>query len=63
MIKEYEISDILNAVNSIYKSEVKKSKNIEIKNNFSNKKDAILTSKNQVKSNKSEILVLNDMIE
>jgi hypothetical protein len=63
MTKEYEINDILNAVNSIYKTEGVNKKKIEIKNNFSNKKDDILTSKNQVKSTKSEILVLDDMIE
>jgi len=63
MSKEYKINDILNAVNAIYKTEVKKGKNIEIKNNFPNKKDDILTSKSQIKSKKSEILVLDDMIE
>ena len=61
MIKEFEINDILSAVNSISKIERKKSKNIE-KKDFANKDD-ILTLNNQVKSNKREILVLDQMIE
>ena len=61
MIKEFEINDILNAVNSISKIEKKKSKIVE-KNDFAIKDD-ILTLNNQAKSNKSEILVLNQMIE
>ena len=62
MIKEVEINDILNAVNSISKIERKKAKITEIKKHISNKND-ILTLNNQVKSNKSEILVLNRMID
>ena len=61
MTKEFEIIDILNAVNSISKIDKKKTKNQEIK--ASAEKDDILTLNNQVKSNKSEILVLNQMIE
>ena len=61
MIKEFEINDILNAVNSISKIEKKKSKTLE-KKDFTDKND-ILTLNNQVKSNKSEILVLDQMIE
>ena len=61
MIKEFEINDILNAVNSISKIEKKKSKNIE-KKDF-NDKDDIMVLNNQVKSDKSEILVLDQMIE
>ena len=61
MIKEFEINDILNAVNSISKIGKKKSKTLE-KKDFSDKTD-ILTLNNQVKSNKSEILVLDQMIE
>jgi len=61
MTKEFEINDILGAVNSISKIEKKKSKTIE-KNDSTNKND-ILTLNNQVKSNKSEILVLDQMIE
>ena len=62
MMKEFEISDILNAVNSISKMERKKVKTIEIKND-STDKDDILPLNNQVKSIKSDILVLDQMIE
>jgi len=62
MEKEFEINDILNAVNSISKIERKKDKTIEIKND-STDKDDVLTLNNQVKSNKSNILVLDQMIE
>ena len=61
MIKEFEINDILNAVNSISKIEKKKSKTIEKKD--STDENDTLTLNNQVKSNKSEILVLDEMIE
>ena len=61
MRKEFEINDILGAVNSISKIEKKKSKTIEKKD--STDKNDILTPNNQVKSNKSEILVLDQMIE
>jgi len=61
MIKEFEINDILNAVNSIFEIEQKKSKTAEKKD--SDDKNDILTPNNQVKSNSSEILVLNQMIE
>ena len=61
MIKEFEINDILNAVNSISKIEKKKSKTTE-KNDSTNKGD-VLTLNNQAKFNKSEILVLDQMIE
>ena len=61
MTKEFEINDILSAVNSISKIEKKKSKTIE-KNDSTDKND-ILTLNNQAKSNKSEILVLNQMIQ
>ena len=61
MIKEFEINDILNAVNSISKREKKKSNTTE-KNDFTNKGD-VLTLNNQAKFNKSEILVLDQMIE
>ena len=62
MIKDFEIKDILSAVNSISKIERKKGKTIETKNDSTNKDD-VLTLNNQVKSNKSEILVLDQMIE
>ena len=61
MIKEFEINDILNAVNTISKIERKKSKILEKKN--SDDKDDILTLNNQAKPDKSEILVLDRMIE
>jgi len=61
MIKEFEIKDILNAVNSISKIENKKNKIIE-KKDSANKND-VLTLGKQAKSNKSEILVLSQMIE
>ena len=61
MIKKFEINDILNAVNSISKIEKKKSNTAE-KNDSTNKGD-VLTLNNQAKFNKSEILVLDQMIE
>ena len=60
--KEFKVNDILNAINSISKIETKRAKIIEIKND-SIDKDDILTLNNQAKSNKSEILVLDQMIE
>ena len=62
MEKEFDINDILNAVNSISKIRRKKGETIEIKNHSSDKND-VLTLNNQVKSDKSEILVLDQMIE
>ena len=61
MIKKFEIRDILNAVNTISKMEKKKSKTVE-KKDFT-KKDDMLALNDQVKSNKSDILVLDQMIE
>ena len=61
MIKEFEINDILNAVNSIFEIEQKKSKTAEKKD--SDDKNDILTLNNQAKSDESEILVLDRMIE
>ena len=61
MIKEFEIDDILNAVDSISSMEKKKSKTLEKKDSIEN--DDVLTLNNQVKSNKSKILVLDQMIE
>ena len=61
MIKEFEINDILNAVNSISKIEKKKTNTTE-KNDSTNKGD-VLTLNNQAKFNKSVILVLDQMIE
>ena len=62
MKKEFTINDILNAADNISKIERKKVKAIEAKND-STDKDDILTLNKQVKSNKSKILVLNQMIE
>tara|TARA_B100001996_G_scaffold351953_1_gene312349 strand:+ start:756 stop:944 length:189 start_codon:yes stop_codon:yes gene_type:complete len=62
MKKEFQLNDIINAVNSIYKIEKKGGKNIEIKN-YTATKDNIFTKNNQVKSNKCNILVLDEMIE
>ena len=62
MKKDFEIKDILSAVNSISTIERKKRKTIEVKNDSSEKVD-ISTLNNQAKSNKSEILVLDQMIE
>jgi len=62
MKKDFEIKDILSAVNSISTIEKKERKTIEVKNDSSEKVD-VLTLNNQVKSNKSEILVLDQMIE
>ena len=54
--KEFKINDILNAMNSISKIERKKNKGINVKNE-------VLTLNNRAKLNKSEILVLDQMIE
>ena len=62
MVKEFEINDILNAVDNISKIERKKGKTIETKND-STDKDEVLALNKQVKSNKSKILVLDQMIE
>ena len=62
MAKEFEINDILNAVDNIFKIERKKGKTIETKND-STDKDEVSTLNKQVKSHKSKILVLDQMIE
>ena len=61
MIKEFEINDILNAVENISKMEKKKRKIEEKKDSVD--KDEVLTSNNQAKSDKSDILVLDQMID
>ena len=61
MTKEFKINDILEAVDNISRIERKKEKTIEKKG--STGKDDVLTLNNQAKSNKSEILVLDQMIE
>ena len=62
MIKEFKISEILSAVGKISEIERKKVDAIETKNDSSPISD-ILRHNNQVKSNKSDILVLDQMIE
>ena len=62
MEKEFEINDILNAVDNISKIERNKGKTIETKNDSMDKNDVLNLNK-QVKSNKSKILVLDQMIE
>ena len=62
MIKEFEISDILNAVDNISEMERKEDMTRETKNDSTNK-DEVLTLNKQVKSNISKILVLDQMIE
>ena len=62
MKKEFAINDTLNAVDNISKIERKKVKVIETKNDSTDKND-VLTLNKQVKSNKSKILVLDQMIE
>ena len=62
MAKEFEINDILNAVDNIFKIERKKGKTIETKNDSTDKDDVLILN-NEVKSNKSKILVLDQMIE
>ena len=61
MTKEFEINDILGAVNTISKMEKKKIKTTEKKDTTD--KNDILPLNNQAKSNKSDILVLDHMIE
>ena len=61
MTKEFEINDILSAVNSISKIKKKKIKTAEKKDSAD--KNDILTLNNQAKTVKSEILVLDQMIE
>tara|TARA_B100000029_G_C17249906_1_gene842344 strand:- start:491 stop:679 length:189 start_codon:yes stop_codon:yes gene_type:complete len=61
MKKEFEIKDILTAINNISKIDRKKTKNTEKK--ASVVKDDVLALHNQVKSDKSKILVLDEMIE
>jgi len=64
MEKEFDINEILKAVNSI--SNIKKNKNQAEKAKKElklNGKKEILTLNNQVKSIKSDVLVLNQMIE
>ena len=62
MKKEFKINEILNAVDNISRIERKKGKTTETRNDSADKND-VLTPNKQVKSNKSKILVLDQMIE
>ena len=62
MIKEYTMEDILNAVNNIQKAKKKTSKSSGNKKDY-DEKNGILPLNKQVKPGKSDILVLNQMIE
>ena len=62
MVKEFEINDILNAVNSISEIEKREGNIVQPKKNRNNKVD-ILTLNKQVKPDKFDILVLDQMIE
>ena len=62
MLKEFEIKDILKAVNTIYKTERKKPETQDKENIYIDKNDVLLES-SQVKYTKREILVLDQMIE
>jgi len=62
MAKEFEMNDILNAVNSILKTETKKRDVVQSIKNRNDKLD-VLTLGKQVLSDKSDILVLDQMIE
>ena len=61
MTKEFGINDILKAIEIISKID-KKEREIE-KKKITNKKEDVLAVNNQVKSTKSDILVLKEMIE
>ena len=61
MTKEFEINDILNAIESISKISKEKHKISSEKDYF--KEDNALIHNKQAKSSNSEILVLDQMIE
>ena len=61
MIKEFEINDILNAVDNISKIDRNKGKKAE-KKDVDDKENTLILNK-PAKSNKSEVLVLDQMIE
>jgi len=62
MIKEFNLNDILNAVNNISRIDRNKKKIEHIKKNSNDSVDKISTN-NQIKSDDSEILVLDQMID
>ena len=61
MIKEFKIVEILNAVDNLCRIEKKKWE-ISEKKDYEYNNNALILNK-QAESNKSEILVLNQMIE
>jgi hypothetical protein len=61
MIKEFEINDILSAVDIISKTNKEKIKTVDKKDSVG--ENETITLNDQAKSNKSEILVLDQMIE
>ena len=61
MIKEFEINDILSAVDNISKMDKNKGKKVE-KKDVDHKENTLILNK-PAKSNKSEVLVLDQMIE
>ena len=61
MIKEFEIKDILSAVETISKIE-RKDRKISSKKALDNEND-VMSDNNQAKSSISDILVLDEMIE
>ena len=62
MTKEYKIKDVLNAVNRIRTMKKNKNEPTIKKNDFKEEND-ILSLNNPAKTSKSEILVLDQMIE
>ena len=61
MTKEYQINDILSAVNTLFRAEKKKGTNTQKKDSIP--PNDVLILNNQAKLDKSEILVLDQMIE
>ena len=61
MKKEFQINEILGAIDSLSKMKKKKHEIIE-KKDYQDKNNALILNK-KAKSNESEILVLNQMIE
>jgi len=62
MTENFEINDILNAVESISKIERSKGQKLDTKIDYTSN-NGLLSTKNKAESNKSEILVLDQMIE
>mgnify|MGYP006112120571 CR=1 FL=1 len=62
MIKEFKINDILNAVNAISKSDKKNNEGQKIKKKLINEGFNLISS-DSVKLNRTEVLVLDQMID